>query len=89
MIFTPLKDAVITHNIFIFANPRSGSQIAKTFLNIRYQDFWVERKKQGFANDKKPEAIKGYIFNVTNPNSKQGALNRIQEACRQNTDGSE
>ena len=55
------RKAFISHHLFIYANPRSGSSVASEFLKIPSQDFYVKSPYIG-ANDN--HLIEGHIFNV-------------------------
>jgi hypothetical protein len=58
----------ITHRIFFFANPISGSQQAAKFLLLPQADFFVPLR----TNDKK--WIHGHIFNVLDAEKRKHAF---------------
>jgi hypothetical protein len=43
IIFLKRSGTTVTHKLFFFANPKSGSQYAAKFLAIEKKEFWVQR----------------------------------------------
>jgi len=73
-----LRDSLakVTHKIFIFANPTSGSQHAANFLNyIPKKEFWVKRPTKDQSC-----VAEGHIFNVLDKAQRDYNYQKIKEA---------
>jgi hypothetical protein len=68
----------VTHQLIIFANPRSGSQRAARFLTIANRDFYVRRKVQNQAG--MCQLVSGHITNVLNDQHRIEVRLKIKQA---------